>query len=107
VLHHLPRLLRVGIFSENVLRGIIFLLFEKAIREPRYCPMYAQVCHRLSQDAPTFEDPHKAEPGAPKTFLRLLLLKCQDEFDKRLRASHLAAGACGSDVGTPPPSLLT
>ncbi|KAK8743862.1 hypothetical protein OTU49_001302, partial [Cherax quadricarinatus] len=45
--------------------------------------MYAQLCKRLSEEAPNF-DP----PDGPCTYNRLLLSKCQDEFERRRRASE-------------------
>ncbi len=37
------QLTQVQITSENVLRGIIILLFDKALDEPKFCALYAQV----------------------------------------------------------------
>ena len=34
-------------------------VFEKALDEPKYSSMYAQLCLRLSQEAPNFDDPGK------------------------------------------------
>lgn len=51
-------------------------IFEKALDEPKYCSMYAQLCKRLSEEAPNF-DP----PDGPCTFNRLLLSKCQVSCD--------------------------
>ncbi|XP_019624798.1 PREDICTED: eukaryotic translation initiation factor 4 gamma 2-like isoform X2 [Branchiostoma belcheri] len=42
--------------------------------------MYAQLCRRLCDDAPNFDDPNKS---GTTTFRRLLLNKCQDEFENR------------------------
>ncbi|XP_047473932.1 eukaryotic translation initiation factor 4 gamma 2-like isoform X3 [Penaeus chinensis] len=53
--------------------------------------MYAQLCKRLSEEAPNF-DP----PDGPCTFNRLLLSKCQDEFERRRRASEIWDGSEGS-----------
>lgn len=47
-------------------------IFEKALDEPKYCSMYAQLCKKLSEEAPNF-DP----PDGPCTFNRHLLTKCQ------------------------------
>ncbi len=33
----------------------VFQIFEKALDEPKYSTLYAQLCHRLCQDAPNFE----------------------------------------------------
>ncbi|KAI8489500.1 Eukaryotic translation initiation factor 4 gamma 2 [Branchiostoma belcheri] len=73
-------LLNVGIENKLILKGIILLVFEKAIDEPKYCSMYAQLCRRLCDDAPNFDDPNKS---GTTTFRRLLLNKCQDEFENR------------------------
>ncbi|XP_071551086.1 eukaryotic translation initiation factor 4 gamma 2 isoform X1 [Panulirus ornatus] len=53
--------------------------------------MYAQLCKRLSEEAPNF-DP----PDGPCTFNRLLLNKCQDEFERRRRASEAWDGSEGA-----------
>ncbi|XP_069192626.1 eukaryotic translation initiation factor 4 gamma 2 isoform X7 [Procambarus clarkii] len=50
--------------------------------------MYAQLCKRLSEEAPNF-DP----PDGPCTYNRLLLSKCQDEFERRRRASEAWDGS--------------
>lgn len=75
-------LLNVGIDSKVILKGIILLVFEKALEEPKYSSMYAQLCKRLDEDAPSFEPPGEAT----RTFRRLLINKCQDEFENRSRA---------------------
>ncbi|CAG5124674.1 unnamed protein product, partial [Candidula unifasciata] len=78
-------LLNVGIETEVILRGVILLIFEKALEEPKYSSLYAQLCHRLCEDSPNF-DP----PGNPvTTFRRLLLNKCQDEFENRSHATEV------------------
>ena len=53
-------------------------VFEKALDEPKYSSMYAQLCKRLAETAPNFDPPEK-----PCTFRRLLLNKCRDEFENR------------------------
>lgn len=71
-------LLRIELSSSIILKGVILLIFEKALDEPKYSSMYAQLCKRLSEEAPNFEPPDK-----PCTFRVLLLNKCKTEFDKR------------------------
>ncbi|XP_072172101.1 eukaryotic translation initiation factor 4 gamma 2-like [Diadema setosum] len=44
--------------------------------------MYAQLCKRLDENAPNFEP----SGSNVKTFRRLLISKCQDEFENRSRA---------------------
>ncbi|KAH8300194.1 hypothetical protein KR044_011325 [Drosophila immigrans] len=43
--------------------------------------MYAQLCKRLSEEAPSFEK----EPNNSCTFLRLLIAVCRDKFNNRLK----------------------
>jgi len=76
-------LLNIGIDCKTILKGIIILIFEKAIDEPKYCGIYAQLCQKLSHEAPNFDDPSTKS----NTFLRLLLSKCQEEFETRSKAS--------------------
>jgi len=33
----------------------VFQIFEKALDEPKYSSMYAQLCKRLAEQAPNFE----------------------------------------------------
>ncbi|XP_022106405.1 eukaryotic translation initiation factor 4 gamma 2-like [Acanthaster planci] len=75
-------LLNVGIDSKVVLKGIILLVFDKALEEPKYSAVYAQLCKRLDEDAPSFEPPGSTS----RTFRRLLINKCQDEFENRSQA---------------------
>jgi len=67
-----------------LLKGVILLIFEKALQEPKYVCMYAQLCKKLSKKVPNFDKP---TPDNTTTFRRLLLNKCQDEFENRARAS--------------------
>jgi len=59
------------------------LIFEKALDEPKYSSMYAQLCKRLSEHAPNLEPPE----SKITTFKRLLLNKCKDEFENRAAIS--------------------
>lgn len=59
-------------------------IFEKALDEPKYSSMYAQLCKRLTEEAPNF-DP----PSSPCTFRVLLLNKCKKEFENRSQATEL------------------
>ncbi|CAF4430739.1 unnamed protein product [Rotaria socialis] len=69
-----------GIDSPHLLKGVILLIFDKALAEPTYCALYAELCRRLDRDAPNFEP-----ADAPiRTFRRLLLAKCEYEFENRI-----------------------
>uniref|UniRef100_A0A8C4I8D8 Eukaryotic translation initiation factor 4 gamma 2 n=1 Tax=Dicentrarchus labrax TaxID=13489 RepID=A0A8C4I8D8_DICLA len=81
-------LLNVGVDSKLVLKGIILLIVDKALEEPKYSQLYAQLCLRLAEDAPNFEDPSTETQEKQKqntTFRRLLISKLQDEFENRAR----------------------
>lgn len=48
-------LLNVGLESPAIIKGVILLIFDKALEEPKYSSMYAQLCKKLSEEAPNFE----------------------------------------------------
>jgi len=76
-------LLATELNSIVILRGVILLIFEKALDEPKYSSMYAQLCKRLTEEAPNFDPPPSA-----CTFRVLLLSKCKSEFENRSHASE-------------------
>uniref|UniRef100_A0A3P9N5L9 Eukaryotic translation initiation factor 4 gamma 2 n=1 Tax=Poecilia reticulata TaxID=8081 RepID=A0A3P9N5L9_POERE len=81
-------LLNVGVDSKLVLKGIILLIVDKALEEPKYSSLYAQLCLRLAEDAPNFDGPSSEIQTSQKqstTFRRLLISKLQDEFENRTR----------------------
>ncbi len=87
-------LLNVGVDSKLVLKGIILLvsilqlwtciipithenkhliyffflhqIVDKALEEPKYSQLYAQLCLRLAEDAPNFEEPSTENPATQK-----------------------------------------
>uniref|UniRef100_A0A8C0YT08 Eukaryotic translation initiation factor 4 gamma 2 n=1 Tax=Cyprinus carpio carpio TaxID=630221 RepID=A0A8C0YT08_CYPCA len=81
-------LLNVGVDSKLVLKGIILLIVDKALEEPKYSSLYAQLCLRLAEDAPNFDGPTPEIQSSQKqstTFRRLLITKLQDEFENRTK----------------------
>uniref|UniRef100_A0AAY4DMX5 Eukaryotic translation initiation factor 4 gamma 2 n=1 Tax=Denticeps clupeoides TaxID=299321 RepID=A0AAY4DMX5_9TELE len=81
-------LLNVGVDSKLVLKGIILLIVDKALEEPKYSSLYAQLCLRLAEDAPNFDGPTSEIQTSQKqstTFRRLLISKLQDEFENRTK----------------------
>ncbi|XP_053094254.1 eukaryotic translation initiation factor 4 gamma 2a [Pangasianodon hypophthalmus] len=81
-------LLNVGVDSKLVLKGIILLIVDKALEEPKYSSLYAQLCLRLAEDAPNFDTQSSEIQSSQKqstTFRRLLISKLQDEFENRTR----------------------
>lgn len=76
-------LVNVGLDSPRTLRGVIYLLFDKALKDLKYSSLYAKLCQELSEKAPNFEQ----EPG-PNTFCKFLISKCEDEFERRRKATE-------------------
>ncbi|CAL1358692.1 unnamed protein product [Linum trigynum] len=73
------QLIDSGITSADILKGVISLIFEKAVLEPTFCPMYAQLCFDLNEKLPPFPSD---EPGGKEiTFKRVLLNNCQEAFE--------------------------
>nr|XP_029123295.1 eukaryotic translation initiation factor 4G isoform X2 [Elaeis guineensis] len=67
----------VNIDNAVTLTGVISQIFDKALMEPTFCEMYADFCYHLANELPDFtEDSEKI------TFKRLLLNKCQEEFER-------------------------
>ena len=61
--------------------AIIDMVFDKALFEPIFGYMYSQLCVRCAEKFPEFPDENNPE-AKPHTFKRLLLNKCQEEFEK-------------------------
>ncbi|KAK9827674.1 hypothetical protein WJX81_006915 [Elliptochloris bilobata] len=71
----------------EVLHATIRLVFENAVAQPTFVPMYAELCDRLSKVLPEFPSTD-ASDSRPMSFRRVLLNTCQEEFEgaKELRA---------------------
>lgn len=41
-------------------------IVDKALEEPKYSQLYAQLCLRLAEDAPNFEEPSSENPATQK-----------------------------------------
>ncbi|KAJ3681783.1 hypothetical protein LUZ60_014356 [Juncus effusus] len=67
----------VNIDNPSTLSGVISQIFDKALMEPTFCEMYANFCSRLATALPDF-----SENNEKITFKRLLLNKCQEEFER-------------------------
>ncbi|KAK6942315.1 Initiation factor eIF-4 gamma, MA3 [Dillenia turbinata] len=80
------QLIDSGITSADILKDVIELIFDKAVLEPTFCPMYALLCSDLNEKLPPFPSD---EPGGKEiTFKRVLLNNCQEAFEgaDKLRA---------------------
>ncbi|XP_028552339.1 eukaryotic translation initiation factor 4G isoform X2 [Dendrobium catenatum] len=67
----------VKIDNTLTLSGVISQIFDKALMEPTFCEMYADFCLHLASELPDF-----IENNEKITFRRLLLNKCQEEFER-------------------------
>jgi translation initiation factor 4G len=61
------------------MQGVISLIFDKAVLEPTFCFMYAQLCSDLNEKLPQF--PSDEPGGKDITFKRVLLNICQEAFE--------------------------
>eukprot|EP00897_Mesotaenium_endlicherianum_P003219 jgi/Mesen1/2925/ME000175S02080 len=79
-----------NIDSPETLTNVISQIFDKALLEPTFCEMYAAFCLALSKEMPVF-DPE----GQKITFKRVLLNKCQEEFERGVAETQEAERAEG------------
>ncbi|XP_044494676.1 eukaryotic translation initiation factor 4G-like isoform X2 [Mangifera indica] len=75
----------VNIDNAVTLTGVISQIFDKALMEPTFCEMYANFCFYLAGELPDF-----SEDNEKITFKRLLLNKCQEEFERGEREQEEA-----------------
>ncbi|XP_026111276.1 eukaryotic translation initiation factor 4 gamma 1-like [Carassius auratus] len=68
----------LSIDTEERLKGVIDLIFEKAISEPNFSVAYANMCRCLMG----LKVPTSDKPGVTVNFRKLLLSRCQREFEK-------------------------
>lgn len=73
------QLIDSGITTPDILKGVIELIFDKAVLEPTFCPMYALLCSDLNEKLPPF--PSDEPGGKDITFKRILLNHCQEAFE--------------------------
>ncbi|CAL8336792.1 unnamed protein product [Lota lota] len=64
--------------TEERLKGVIDLVFEKAIDEPGFSVAYGNMCRCLA----TLKVPMTDKPNTTVNFRKLLLNRCQKEFEK-------------------------
>lgn len=80
----LKQIIDIDLNSYEVLNGVVKEVFEKALFEPKFSGMYAQLCQRL--DPPTREMLEKAkvldEQGRQLFFRNILLNNCKEEFTR-------------------------
>ncbi|KAI9360019.1 hypothetical protein DFJ73DRAFT_94430 [Zopfochytrium polystomum] len=67
--------------NPSILKRIIELIFDKALDEPFFQNMYGRLCYKLSSTLPKIQEWVGSDPKT-NFFRRLLLNKCQEEFEK-------------------------
>ncbi|GAB2290170.1 hypothetical protein Dimus_024452 [Dionaea muscipula] len=80
----------VNIDNVITLAGVISQIFDKALMEPTFCEMYANFCYHLASELPDLSVNEEKI-----TFKRLLLNKCQEEFERGEREEEEANKADG------------
>ncbi|KAI5098581.1 eukaryotic translation initiation factor 4 gamma 1, partial [Silurus meridionalis] len=74
----MKQITEMTIDTEERLKGVINLVFEKAISEPNFSVAYANMCRCLIG----LKVPTSDKPGVSVNFRKLLLNHCQKEFEK-------------------------
>ncbi|XP_060799381.1 eukaryotic translation initiation factor 4 gamma 1-like isoform X2 [Neoarius graeffei] len=74
----MKQITEMTIDTEERLKGVIDLVFEKAISEPNFSVAYANMCRCLIGLKVATSD----KPGMTVNFRKLLLNRCQKEFEK-------------------------
>ncbi|GIL90582.1 hypothetical protein Vretifemale_18213 [Volvox reticuliferus] len=79
------QILAVPITHQKTLEGFINQIFDKALIETTFSEMYANLCKEIHPSLPQFpsNDPNNQKPV---DFRRLLLNKCQQEFEDGVAA---------------------
>eukprot|EP01119_Soliformovum_irregulare_P011035 TRINITY_DN2736_c0_g1_i1.p1 TRINITY_DN2736_c0_g1~~TRINITY_DN2736_c0_g1_i1.p1 ORF type:complete len:1349 (-),score=511.07 TRINITY_DN2736_c0_g1_i1:483-4529(-) len=72
--------------DDDTLQKIIKFIFDKALEEVKFCRMYAELCRRLSLKL----TPQEVQEGQKQInlFKRLLLTRCQTEFESSCKGSR-------------------
>ncbi|XP_074271968.1 uncharacterized protein LOC141595910 [Silene latifolia] len=80
----------LNIYDITTLIGVASQIFDRALTEPIFCEMYANFCQHLASELPDLSvDDEKI------TFRRLLVTKCQEEFERKEREEQKANSADG------------
>jgi len=81
------QIIEIGITDEAILEGVINLVFDKALDEPNFGSLYAELCKSISDELPKIQSwmIDKKSENKNNLFRKLLLNKCQLEFEKEVR----------------------
>jgi len=75
----------INIDNAATLTSFVSQIFDRALMEPIYCEMYVNFCCHLARELPDFN-----EDNEKVTFKRVLLNKCQEEFERGEREQEEA-----------------
>ncbi|KAJ3170194.1 hypothetical protein HDU88_008820 [Geranomyces variabilis] len=75
------QILNIGMTRESIVKGVISQIFEKALDEPNFGAMYAQLCYKLFSELPNVQSWIHREV-TDSEFRRALLSRCQEEFER-------------------------
>eukprot|EP00123_Amoebidium_parasiticum_P015127 comp22798_c0_seq2/m.35745 comp22798_c0_seq2/g.35745 ORF comp22798_c0_seq2/g.35745 comp22798_c0_seq2/m.35745 type:complete len:1210 (-) comp22798_c0_seq2:692-4321(-) len=95
------QIMALEINTPRRMEGCIVLVFDKALDEPGFASMYADLCKRLSTlEVKVPETPGQSDAEKKKkeyNFRRLLLNKCQVEFEKERDIPPRQEGVAAED----------
>lgn len=75
------KILALGIMSPDVLSGVIDCVFDKSVSEPRFAPMYAELCYKIVvEELNGLKKSLPANVAPDSQFRRLLVERCQAEY---------------------------
>ncbi len=78
------KMIALGIMSKTIMPGMIDLLFDKAVDEPKFAPMYAQLCLKITRhelDQKIIESGQEIQKVSE--FRKFIITKCQAEYEKK------------------------
>ena len=112
------QILKMHITNEELLKQIVKAVFEKAVNEPHFSPVYASLCERLqglSVHSATQQPKTAAEmmqskqdkEKADKPFRRLMLLACQEKFSEYKFPTKEETEAAANDADATAKLLLS
>jgi hypothetical protein len=94
------------------LSEVVHLVFDKALAEPSFGQLYANMCFLVNERFPSMSEPLFDEQGQPVigpdeqpkhrkiTFKSILLIKCQEEFESMQDATTAADAAKAAPSGS-------
>ncbi|CAH1395787.1 unnamed protein product [Nezara viridula] len=84
----LEQITRLPIDTQDRLKGVVELVFDKAVDEPSFSIAYAKLCQNLSKMSVKIvreesQGGENSQPHAEASFRKVLLTRCQQMFEKK------------------------